>query len=182
MTKLTLLEDDLPPEPVNTALPIAPTGRPTILSGHFDVSEGMTRILESARYNAVILSANLHANLYGESGFTAAAKRLLLLHPHARLRVLLGNADALIKSSHGLRELGLALPNRLEFRELAADQPASGIDWLIVDGRVLCEYHPDNMALHIYHHEPAYTQERLRNFDLVWERSPGFSEFRSLPL
>lgn len=152
-----------------------------LLTGRVEFLAAARRLLMDTRYNASLLSQELDPKVFGDASFADAVRHFLLLHRHARLRVLVAHPSRAVKSPHALVELGRLLTSRIEFREFAPGKPLPQEEMLLADGRLLLERGGhEALEAKLVREDPATARERQRRFDNLWDHAVPSAELRRL--
>lgn len=155
--------------------------QPITLNGRIEFLAAARRLLMDTRYNASLLTQELDPRVFGEVSFADATRHLLLLHRHARLRVLVVRPQRAAQGPHALVELGRMLASRVEFREFAPGRPAPVGEMLLADGRLLLERSSaDALESRLIREEPLVARERQRRFDNLWDHAVPSAELRRM--
>lgn len=152
-----------------------------LLNGRTEFLSAARRLIADTRYNASLLTQQLDARVFGDASFADAAKQFLLLHRHARLRVLVVNPKPATRGPHALLELGRMMPSRIEFREFAPGKVLPSEELLLADGRLLLERSSaDALESRLIREDPITARERQRRFDALWDHAVPSIELRRL--
>lgn len=139
------------------------------------------RLITDTRYNASLLTQQLDPRVFGDTHFAETAKQFLLLHAHARFRVLVAQPRLAARGPHALVDLGRVLASRVEFREFAPQQAIPSGEMLLADGRLLLERSgADALESRLVLGDPALARERQRQFDALWDHALPSIELRRL--
>lgn len=164
------------------------TERPDPANDSVEAVEGLpaysrvaTELIGAARLQVAILSHALDARVYGDAAFIEQARRFCLQHERATLRVLVNQPGLSVREANRFIELGRRLPSRIQFREL--DEQDRGVveELLICDERsVLHKERYDALEARCHRHAPLEARLRLKDFNLLWDRSLPAREFSEL--
>ena len=91
--------------------------------------------------------------------------------------------DRLLQSiEEGLLPPGSQLPSERELMaQYAVGRPAVREEYLIADGRLmLYREAPENLVAKFYRAAPHMARLKLKDFDTLWNESPGAQELRQL--
>lgn len=159
-----------------------PTLAPVVtLTGRIEFLAAARRLLSDTRYNASLLTQELDPRIFGDVSFVDATRQFLLLHRHARLRVLVARPQRAARGPHGLVDLARLLASRVEFREFATGRPVPTEEMLLADGRLLLERNgADALEARLIRDDPPTARERQRRFDNLWDHAVPSSELRRL--
>lgn len=157
---------------------------PERIEGRAAFAAAALELASRAQLAVRLLSFDFDRALYGDEAFVDQIKRLALSNERARIRVLINQPKAAMRSAHRFIELGRRLPSRIEFRELPEDlMIGERGDALIVDHQGLLERsEPGALVARLQRKAPLAARAAAQRFDELWEQSSGCSEFRSLGL
>lgn len=134
-----------------------------------------------ARRSLHIIGQVLDPALYDSSAFNQAVRDVVIAHPNNEVKVLVHDADTLVKHGHRLIELSRRLTSQFEIRKLTEDYSDFNEAYLIADQRgVLYRKQARRYDGVASFNDPARARELLRFFNEAWQRSQQFREFRRL--
>jgi hypothetical protein len=143
-------------------------------------------LLAAARYKLAIHLPSLPADAFGSSAELAELRRIATSGRNAEIRIVLGNADAALRSGHRLIDLAQRLSSAIQIRTPASEDDSGPVNtafWLLNDtygylflpdasrleGRAALEDGPGQAPL-------------LLDFEQIWERSEPASQLQPLGL
>lgn len=151
------------------------------LTGRNEFLSAARRLIADTRYNASLLTQQLDPRVFGDAHFAEAVKQFLLLHAHARFRVLVAQPKLAVRGPHALVDLGRLLASRVEFREFGPQQSIPASEMLLADGRLLLERNSaDALEARLTRNDPLVARERQRQFDALWDHAVPSIELRRL--
>ncbi|MCC5857436.1 MAG: hypothetical protein JJT90_04715 [Ectothiorhodospiraceae bacterium] len=141
-------------------------------------------LLQAARHQVDLLSPLLDPALYDRPPCLEALRRMVVnAGRHARVRVLVADADAVVSRGHRLIELSRQLSSFIEIRRLAEEDRNEEIAMLLVDGESYLYWGPGTgyQGSGRRHHRGSC--RRLRQlFQDCWDRSEPAPSLRRLHL
>lgn len=140
-------------------------------------------LVQQARLELCLYSPDGEPWLYNHSALRDACQRFLLQSPKARLRILLGDSQRMIRHGHVLLQLCRKFTSQTDIRLRHPEYPDSGDAYLLVDQRAyLRRPEVDSYAGYAWYHEPAKGRQRANLFEQHWNTSQFDPNLRSLPL
>lgn len=142
-----------------------------------------TALVQQARRSLEIFSRDLEADIYDRPAFVDAVKTLALQGSQARIRILLQDADPVVRDGHRLVEMMRRLSSYIEIRQPHYDYREYNESFLIADGsgllhRRVADRYEGTAGFHL----PPRARELGNFFDEVWLRSESHSALRRLHL
>jgi hypothetical protein len=151
-----------------------------------ELAAARLQLLAAARYKLAIHLPSLPADAFGSSAELAELRRIATSGRNADIRIVLGNADAALRSGHRLIDLAQRLPSAIQIRTPASEDDSGPVNtafWLLNDtygylflpdasrleGRAALEDGPGQAPL-------------LLDFEQIWERSEPASQLQPLGL
>jgi len=138
-------------------------------------------LARQARRSLHIIGQALDPALYDSTEFSQAVRDVVIAHPNNAVKVLVHDADTLVKHGHRLIELSRRLTSQFEIRKLTEDYGDFNEAYLIADQRgVLYRKQARRYDGIASFNDPTRARELLRFFNEAWQRSQQFREFRRL--
>ena len=117
-----------------------------------------------------IVSRHLDPQLYDTREFCEAVSQLLIGSRRARLRALVRDTDAIVKSGHQLIHLAQRLSSFIEIRVPAREYDDYNAAFLIVDGAgVIYRSLSDRFEGSVNFADPRTAQDLGRQFEEMWQ-------------
>ncbi|RLK50323.1 hypothetical protein DFR31_0216 [Alkalispirillum mobile] len=148
----------------------------TTASEHAEVAVELVR---QAQHEVDIISADLDPAVFNDQGLADALRKLAVSSPKARIRVLVEQANPLVRCDHRLLTLARKVPSRMQIRQLAPDAELPETLWLMVDGRaVMWRRHREGYRGGWHSDAAGACREWRRKFDTLWNHSVDSPELR----
>lgn len=165
-----------------TGMPELGADREPFLVQHLEtLREHSLAMLERARRSLDVISRDLDARVYDQAHFLDRLRALAANGGRTRVRVLVRDVDAAVKSGHRLLELARRLPSFIEIRRLGSEDADFAEALLLVDNlgylrRPVAERYEAEGC----YHDPVRARELGRRFEELWSRSDSDPNFRRL--
>ncbi|HKK06811.1 MAG: hypothetical protein P8Y53_17005 [Pseudolabrys sp.] len=152
-----------------------------ILESSEDCREVALALARQAHRSLHIFGQELDPAVYDSSEFNQAVRDVAIAHPSNQIKVLVHDADSVIKRGHRLIELARRVTSHIEIRKLTEDYAHYNEAYLIADGRgLLYRKHAGRYDGIAAFNDPMRARELVRFFEEAWQRSQQFREFRRL--
>lgn len=153
------------------------------LTGQEGIRELSQRLVEQARRELLIFSADLDPDYYDQPPFIEALRRLCLGSPHQAVRILLTDPRLVVLKGHRLIDLARQLTSRVAIRRLGEDFKDRQDAFLIADGRGYCLRRLAGAREAVGTLDGPREARLLRaEFEHMWDHSDADSELRRLYL
>lgn len=131
-----------------------------------------------------IYSQRLMPRIYAQDCFINAVRRLLIGYAHARVQIIVCDAEAVAKSLHPLVSLAQQMTSKMEIRQRAEEFSGDQRSFLLVDGRsyLIRELWSDLESGRLSSVGSARSKEIAEDFVKIWENSPLALGLRRLSL
>ncbi len=141
-----------------------------------------TALVEQGQRRLDVFSNHLLPQVYGTPSFAAAVQALALRHQKVRIRMLVRDPRAIIKSGHRLHALASRLPSRISLRQ-ADPESESPECMLLVDGKAyLCYTDEDNYVALDRYRDFGTCRLLAERFETCWHHGIVPDELRGLRL
>jgi len=138
-------------------------------------------LVRQARRTVDIVSRHLDAPLYDTAEFVAAVKALALGSHQARIRIVLGNVEPVLRDGHRLVTLAQRLPTFIQIRVPAPQFRDFNQAFLVADETgFLHRQFSDRYEGSASFFAPATARELLRVFEPIWETAEPDPNLRAL--
>ncbi len=156
----------------------------TLLHGPEAFLKHLERCLQSTRRQVDILSEDLDRELFSNETICDLLSLAARAHRQAKIRVLIKQPLAAIKSRHRFVALQQRLPSKIEFKELKYELENNTRAYIVVDQRkVLLQHHDGVYDGFCNTDAPQEARTLLEEFDWLWARqSHAIVELRNLSL
>ena len=140
-------------------------------------------MLQQTRRDVAILSRHLDGRLYDTSEFIQALSHLAVQHPRCRIRLLLKDAEPLVKYGHRVIELSRRLSSMIGIRTIHEDYREYNEAYMVFDERgVIKRRYADRYEGIANFNDPKQARELMSFFNEVWDVSEPDPNLRRLHL
>lgn len=159
-----------------------PSAVAEVVSGLAAFADYAVRVAQSARMEVVICTATLDRRIYGDERFVAAIRSFVLQHRRARVRALVLQPGAAMRSGgHRFIELGRSLSSRIEFRQPESEARLPVDEYVLADERAfLIRSMADTLEATYQPAAAPEARQLLRQFNGYWEPALPAREFSTL--
>jgi hypothetical protein len=138
-------------------------------------------MLQQTRRDVAILSRQMDGRLYDTAEFMQALSHLASQQPRCRIRLLLKEAEPLIKYGHRIIELSRRLSSMIGIRTIHEDYREYNEAFMVFDERgVVKRRYADRYEANGSFNDPRQARELLSFFDEVWNISEPDPNLRRL--
>ena len=139
------------------------------------------QMLQQTRRDVAILSRHMDGRLYDTSEFIHALSQLAVQHPRCRIRLLLKDAEPLIKYGHRLIELSRRLSSMIGIRTIHPHYREYNEAYMVFDERsIIKRRYADRYEGIANFNDPIQARELLTLFNEIWNISEPDPNLRRL--
>lgn len=155
--------------------------QPLTLNGSTENYDVALAMLQQSRRNVAILSRQMDGRLYNTADFMRALSQLASQHPRSRIRLLVKDAEPLIKYGHRIIELSRRLSSTIEIRVIHEDYREYNEAFMVFDEHgIIKRRYADRYEGIAHFNDPKQARELLAFFDEVWNISEPDPNLRRL--
>ncbi|MGD9000928.1 MAG: hypothetical protein PVF75_10970 [Granulosicoccaceae bacterium] len=139
------------------------------------------QMLEQARRSINITSRSLDPAIYDHKDFLDAARQFALSSPGVRMRILVNDAEPVIKQGHRLLELARKLTSFIEIRVQGKTFHEYNEAWLLVDETGYVHRRlADRFEAEAGFNAPRQVRDMNKQFEEMWQESVTDPNLRRL--
>ncbi len=157
---------------------------PAIVSVHGieAVAGHMIRLAEQAQRRLWLFAHRLHPALHARPAWVAAVRRLALSHSRVDIRLLLVEPDLVVRNTHPLVDLAIALTSRIEVRQAAFEDKEDSRSYLLADasGFLLRPQWETLDEARVGYSDRARVRTMAGGFEEAWSRGEAAAGLRRL--
>ncbi|WP_126455260.1 histone acetyltransferase HPA2 [Sulfuriflexus mobilis] len=169
----------------NTRIQDAQLGHDLVLhTGNRDeVATACLHLARQARFSLNLISRDLEPAIYDNNDFAEAIRQLAMRSAKSRVRILIQDSQRVVKYGHRLVELSRRLSSYIDIRLQGREHKEFNEAWLIADHHGwLRRPQSDGFRGECHFNAPREVQERLKQFDMMWDTSTDDPNLRRLHL